>query len=114
MLSHISLNQETGTWSVRAGGAVIAESKSAIELKEGEKPPVMYFPRRDIAMAFLDASENTSDCEHKGRARLYSIETKSRSIQNAAWSYEGEAAKITEIRDYVAFLGSDLVTIERL
>ena len=114
MQSHITIQKDTGTWSIRAGGAVIGESNSAIELTEGDHAPVMYFPRSDIAMAFLEPSSETTTCRHKGTASLYSIETKSRTIQNAAWSYEGENASIEDIKNHVAFDTSELVTVERL
>ena len=48
MSDHITTRPATGTWSVRAGGAVIGESKNAIELIEGDLPPVIYFPKSDF------------------------------------------------------------------
>ncbi len=53
MQQHIKVIRETGVWTVRAGGAVIAESENALELSEGDYAPVIYFPREDIAMALL-------------------------------------------------------------
>ena len=55
--SRISIKPVSGTWVVRAGGAVIAESENALELHEGDFPVAIYFPREDVAMAFLDASD---------------------------------------------------------
>ena len=51
MVDHIKIRKAAGTWVVRAGGAVLAESHDALELTEGEMTPVIYFPRGDIAMA---------------------------------------------------------------
>ena len=51
---HIRVTRETGVWSVRAGGAVIAASENALELNEGDHDPVIYFPREDVAMALLE------------------------------------------------------------
>ena len=65
MSDHITTRPATGTWSVRAGGAVIGESKNAIELIEGDLPPVIYFPKSDLAMAFLDQTDQTSICPIK-------------------------------------------------
>ena len=53
MPDHITIRPATGTWVVRAGGAVLGESIQALEMTEGDYPPVIYFPRTDIAMAFL-------------------------------------------------------------
>ena len=39
---------------MRAGGAVIADSENASEHNEGDYDPVIYFPRKDVAMAVLE------------------------------------------------------------
>ena len=62
MPDHITIRPATGTWVVRAGGAVLGESMQALEMTEGDYPPVIYFPRADIAMAFLEPSDTTSTC----------------------------------------------------
>jgi uncharacterized protein (DUF427 family) len=56
MAEHIRIRRADGTWVVRAGGAVLGESTNALELSESGYPPVIYFPRGDVAMAFLEAS----------------------------------------------------------
>lgn len=100
-----------GTWVVRAGGAVIGESARALELIEGEYPPVIYFPRDDLGMAFLEPSDTTSTCPHKGEARYFHIAAKSGLIRDAAWSYEDPKADVARIAGHVAFYG-DKVTLE--
>lgn len=114
MADHISISNAEGTWVVRAGGAVLAESETAIALSEGGGEPVIYFPQSDIAMAFLDASDKTTICSRKGTASYYSIVTKSTTIQNAAWSYEAPKDEAAKIAGYLAFYASDLVTIEQV
>ncbi|MFD0858538.1 DUF427 domain-containing protein [Roseovarius aquimarinus] len=113
-MTKITIEPATGTWSVRAGGAVIGESGNALELREGSYPPVIYFPRADIATAFLDPSDRSTTCPHKGTASYYSIVTKSRTIENAAWSYESPIADVSEIEGHLAFHTGDLVTVERV
>jgi len=49
------LRKVPGKWSIRTGGAVLGESGDVLEMIEGDAPPVYYFPRADIAMAFLNA-----------------------------------------------------------
>ena len=114
MADHIKIRPASGTWVVRAAGAVIGESKAALELTEGDYTPVIYFPRADIAMAFLDASDTTSHCPHKGDAAYYSIIAKSGEIKDAAWSYENPKADVAAIKDHLAFYVNDDVTVERL
>jgi len=113
-MSKITIRKADGTWTVRAGGAILAESRNALELTEGEYPPVIYFPRGDIAMAFLDESDRTSHCPFKGDARYYSIETKSQTIENAAWSYEDPKPEVAQIAGHIAFYTTDEVAVERI
>ena len=103
MTDDIKIRPAGGTWVVRAAGAVLGESRNAMELIEGNYPPVVYFPRGDIAMAFLDPSETTSSCPHKGTASYYSIIAKSGEMKDAAWSYEGPNDAVAQIKDYLAF-----------
>lgn len=114
MSGHISVSKAEGTWVVRAGGAVLAESQSALALNEGAGEPVIYFPREDIAMAFLDASERTSHCPLKGDANYFSIVTKSTTIQDAALSYVAPKDGVKEIAGHVAFYNTDKVAVERV
>lgn len=113
MAEHIRIRDAGGTWVVRAGGAVIGESKRALELTEGSYDPVIYFPRDDIAMAFLDRSPKHSVCPHKGAASYFTIIAKSGPIADAAWSYETPAEAMEAIAGHLAFY-PDRVTVERL
>lgn len=113
MADHIKTRKPAGTWVVRAGGAVIGESKSVVELSEGDLEPVIYFPREDIAMAFLDPSDTRTHCPHKGDATYYSIHTKSTVIDDAAWSYEDPKPGLESIKGHMAF-HTDKVTVEEL
>ncbi|MCQ0093626.1 DUF427 domain-containing protein [Roseovarius sp. M141] len=113
-MTDITIDQATGTWTVRAGGAVIGESQHALELTEDGRPPVIYFPRADIATAFLDPSAHSTVCPAKGTASYFSIVTKSRTIQDAAWCYEAPNAEMDQIKGHLAFHTGDLVTVERV
>ena len=114
MASHINIKKATGTWTVRAGGAVLGESSNALELTEGEMPPVIYFPKDDIAMAFLDESDSTSHCPHKGDASYYSVVTNSRTLENAVWSYEAPKEAVAEIKGHLAFYPMEEIAVEQL
>ena len=114
MADHITIRPATGTWVVRAGGAVLGESRNALELAEGDYPPVIYFPREDIAMAFLDSSDHTTHCPWKGDASYFSIITKSKTLENAVWSYESPNQDVARIKDHLAFYTSGEVAVERV
>jgi uncharacterized protein (DUF427 family) len=103
MADHITIRPASGTWVVRAGGAVLGESDDALELVEGDYPPVIYMPRNDIAMAFLEPSATTSTCPYKGKASYYSIIAKSGAIKDAVWSYEDPKPGMAAIKGYLAF-----------
>ena len=113
MADHISIRPAQGTWVVRAAGAVIGESKQALELTEGDYPAVVYFPRDDLAMAFLDSSDLTSTCPYKGTATYYDLVAKSGTIKSAAWSYETPMDAVAAISGYIAFY-TNKVAVERV
>lgn len=114
MSTDIIIRPAEGTWVVRAGGAVIAESSNALELSEGAHQPVIYFPRDDVAMAFLDATDHKTQCPHKGDASYFSIVSKSRTYDNVVWSYEAPKEAVAGIAGHLAFYDQEGVTIERL
>ena len=113
MADHIKIRPATGTWVVRAGGAVLGESKNALELVEGDYPPVIYFPREDLAMAFLEPSDKSSLCPYKGEASYFSIVAKSGPIADAAWSYETPKAEVASIAGHIAFY-TNKVAVEQV
>lgn len=114
MPNKITIRPATGTWVVRAAGAVIGESQNALELTEGDYPPVIYFPLADIAMAFLDPSDQTSSCPFKGEASYFTIVAKSGPIKNTGWSYETPKPAVADIKDHIAFYASEKVAIEQV
>ncbi len=113
MAEHIRIRKATGKWVVRAGGAVVGESSDALELHEGDAPPVIYFPRSDIGMALLEKTSSSTRCPWKGQATYYTVSTAAGDIPDAAWSYEDPSESVAEIGGYLAFYG-DKVTVEQL
>lgn len=113
MADHIRIRTAPGKWVVRAGGAVLGESKRAQELTEGSYPPVIYVPREDIAMAMLDRTDRSSTCPWKGAASYYSIITPGGTLADAVWSYEAPKAGCEAIAGHLAFY-TDRVTVERV
>jgi uncharacterized protein (DUF427 family) len=113
MGKQIRVRKAGGTWVVRAEGAVLAESRAALELTEDGHQPVIYFPRDDIAMAMLDASATQSTCPWKGEASYFSLVTGNGVLKDAAWSYENPKEGVEAIAGHVAFY-ADRVTVEKL
>ena len=113
MAEHIKIRTAPGTWVVRAGGAVLGESIKALEMTEGEYPPAIYFPREDLAMAFLEKTESSTRCPHKGQATYFTVTTASEEIVDAGWSYEAPLDAVSEIAGYISFY-PERVTVEQL
>lgn len=103
MADHITIRPAYGTWVVRADGAVLGETDNALELIEGGNAPVIYFPRADFAMAFLEPSVTRSSCPHKGEASYFSIISQTGTIRDAIWSYETPKPGVEAIAGYLAF-----------
>lgn len=85
---------------VRAGGIVIADSRDALVMKEGDYPPVYYFPRADVAMDRLVRSSRTTYCPFKGTASYFSLRD---GPADAVWSYESPYDEMSAIRERLAF-----------
>lgn len=113
MPSHIKIRKAEGTWVVRAEGAVIGESNAALELTEGSYPPMIYFPREDIGMEFLEKTTSSTRCPHKGQASYYTVSSSGADLVDAAWSYEEPLDAVKEIAGHIAFYPSR-VTVEQL
>jgi uncharacterized protein (DUF427 family) len=113
MADHIKIRPASGTWVIRAAGAVLGESTNALELIEGDYPPVIYFPPSDVSMAFFDQSETTSSCPYKGSATYFNLEAKSGTWADAAWSYEDPKYSVAQIKGYLAFY-TNKVAVEQL
>lgn len=113
LAEHITIRKAPGTWVVRAGGAILGESERALELSEGDYPPVIYFPRDDIGMAFLEKSDSFTKCPHKGVASYFTVCLPAGDMPDAAWSYETPIPSAAAITGHIAFY-TDRVTVERL
>lgn len=85
---------------VSFGGAVIADSRNALVMKEGDYPPVYYFPRADVTMDRLVRSSHTTYCPFKGTASYFSLRD---GPENAVWSYEAPYDEMSAIRERLAF-----------
>lgn len=103
MNDHIHLRKALGKWVIRTDAAVLGETLNAIELTEGSRDPVIYFPREDVAMVMFDKSDKTTTCPLKGEASYYSIVGPNGTLVNAAWSYESPKEGLEAIAGHLAF-----------
>ena len=112
MPDHITVTPSDATWVVRSDGAILAETRRALELREGSYPSVVYIPREDVAMALFERSPTQTTCPHKGQASYFSFVGPNETIRDAAWSYETPKDGVEGIAGHLAFHPSK-VLVER-
>jgi uncharacterized protein (DUF427 family) len=112
MASHITIVPIAGPVRVTAGGVELGTSHTALELREGSYPPVVYVPRADLDMGALERTTRATSCPWKGAASYYSIRTPGGILENAVWSYEDPKPDVAAIAGHLAFY-ADRVTITR-
>ena len=85
---------------VKFNGEVIADSRNAVEMKEGDYPAVYYIPREDVKLDRLVRSSHQTYCPFKGTASYYSLKN---GAENAVWSYEEPYDEMSVIKGRLAF-----------
>ena len=88
---------------VEVAGIIVADSRAVMVLNETRLPPIYYFPRQDVRMDLMSATQHRTICPFKGNATYWSLESGSERIENLMWSYEDPLPEASDIRDYVAF-----------
>jgi uncharacterized protein (DUF427 family) len=99
----ITLESAKGRVQARYAGHVIADSTDVVILEEANYPPVAYFPRADVDMAFMARTAHQTHCPYKGEASYYTLDMDGRISENAVWSYEAPYPAVAAIRDRLAF-----------
>ena len=98
--SHIVTRRADKRVRVTVNGEAIADSRGAIELKEGNYPVAYYLPRQDVRMEQLARTSHSTHCPFKGDASYFSIVN---GPENAVWSYEQPYDEMLDIKDLLAF-----------
>jgi uncharacterized protein (DUF427 family) len=88
---------------VKFGGETIADSTAAHLLFETRHLPVYYFPRADVRMDLLRATDHHSFCPYKGTAAYWTVAAGGKEAENAVWGYPGPFDEVAAIGDYLAF-----------
>lgn len=101
------------TASAAIGSQKLASSNSAIRLSEANYGDVIYFPREDVDMTALEATDTSSFCPFKGTARYWRATQASENSGDSidiCWSYEDPFDEAGAISTYIAFY-ADRVTV---
>jgi uncharacterized protein (DUF427 family) len=88
---------------VRVANVEIANSATALLLREADYPPVLYIPREDADMSLLERTAHSTYCPYKGDCSYYSIPIGGAKSVNAVWTYEAPYASVAGIRGHLAF-----------
>jgi uncharacterized protein (DUF427 family) len=85
------------------GGETVADSRRVKLMHEKGYLPVYYFPRSDVRMDLLEATDHTTHCPFKGEASYWSVKVGDRVAENAVWGYPEPIASAPPLADYLAF-----------
>jgi uncharacterized protein (DUF427 family) len=88
---------------IKFNGEWVADSTEAHLLFETRHLPIYYFPRADVRIGLLRASEHDTHCPYKGTASYWSIAVGDRLSENAVWAYPEPYGEVVQIKDYLAF-----------
>ncbi len=97
---HITTKPAGVRVTVTANGVVVAETRDALALKEGDYPVVYYIPRKDVKMDRLARTDHQTYCPFKGHASYYSLKG---GAKNAVWTYEDPYDDMVAIKNLLAF-----------
>lgn len=95
----------------RIGDMVIADTTSALTLREAGYPPVHYIPLADVEPTVLRRSGTVTYCPYKGDASYYHIALPGQELTDAVWTYETPYPAVDAIAGRVAFY-AERVTVE--
>jgi len=88
---------------VKFNGETIADSTKAHLLFETRHLPVYYFPRADVRLDLMSATEHHTFCPYKGTASYWTIRVGDRTAENAVWGYSDPYDEVAALGDFVAF-----------
>jgi uncharacterized protein (DUF427 family) len=90
---------------VRVGDTVIADTQSALSLRESTYPVVQYIPLADVDATHIRRTDTSTYCPYKGDASYYSIvgAGSGEVLADAIWTYESPYPAVAPIAGHVAF-----------
>lgn len=98
--------------TVSVAGRTIADTRSALTLRETSYAAVQYIPKKDVDMTLLERTDHYMYCPYKGDFSYYSIPLGGERSVNAVWTCEAPSAAVAAIKDHVAFYPDRVDAIE--
>ena len=93
------------------GGDTIADTRRARFLFETRLPTRYYIPADDVRVDLLVASEKTTQCPYKGKARYYSARIGDRIFEVIVWTYPDPIPECPKIKNYLCFFNEHVDAI---
>jgi uncharacterized protein (DUF427 family) len=84
-------------------GVVLAETRSALVLREGKLPPRYYIPASDVRMELLAPTAKQTECPFKGTASYWSARVGDELVPDLVWSYPDPIPEAKEIAGLMCF-----------
>ena len=69
----ISIERNLARVDVSVAGRLIADTRSALTLREATYPPVQYIPFEDVDFSQLERTDHVTYCPYKGDCNNYSV-----------------------------------------
>ncbi len=110
----ISIERNPNRVRVHFNGRVVADTGSALTLREASLAPVLYIPRADADMALLERTSHRTHCPFKSDASYYTLKVDGRVAENAVWTYEEPFPGVQAIKGHLAFYPNRVDKIEEL
>ena len=99
----ISIERNPARVVVSVAGHIVADTRSALTLREADYPAVQYIPREDVDLSQLKRTDHITYCPYKGDCNYYSVPAGGKKSVNAVWTYENPHPAVTQIKGHVAF-----------
>jgi uncharacterized protein (DUF427 family) len=108
----ITIEPNPARVTVSVTGRTIADTRSALTLRERSYAAVLYIPQKDVDMTLLERTDHQTYCPYKGDCSYYSIPLGGERSVNAVWTYEAPYAAVAAIKDHLAFYPDHVDAIE--
>jgi uncharacterized protein (DUF427 family) len=108
----ISIEADTVRVVARVADTVVADTSTALTMREASYPPVQYIPLDDVVPGVLRPSASGSYCPYKGDASYYDVVLPDgEELTDAVWTYRAPYQAVHAIAGRVAFY-TDRVQVE--
>jgi len=104
------------TVRVEVGGVTVAESQHPTLLFETGLPARYYFPKADVRLDLLVATDKVTACPYKGSARYWSVRAGDTLHPDLAWAYDYPLPESIRIAGLISFYNErvDLIVDDEL